>query len=320
VQVGIVAALHTWDDRLLRHPHLHCLVTGGGLTPEDAWKDSYKPGDRPFLVSVKALMQRFRKLLCTKLKNALKKDKLTLPQGWGTQQMFNLINKVNRSAWQVYIAKAPETGGPTTEEILAYQAKAVAGGPLSAMRIEGIKRKVAGWMEGIQADQEPQLRYVSEAPLTSNRVQGVSPQAVTFRWGTYDPETGRRVRNKSKTLPLENFIQRLLWHVLPPDFRAIRQYGLYTSVKQAAYEQCRALLPPSPAADSERSGTFGTTKQDDDDGRVPREEYLQQRKHCPVCGKQLEITRIIPSSVTGKISPRDKQRLPTLRRARRRGS
>jgi hypothetical protein len=166
VQVGIVAALHTWDDRLRRHPHLHCLVSGGGLTPEDVWKDSWKLGDTPFLVSANALMQRFRKLLCTKLKHAVKQDNLRLPKGWGTQQMLNLINKVNRTDWQVYIAKPPEDGGPTTEEILEYQAKAVAGGPLSDVRIKGIARKVNAWQAGIQTFQEPQLRYVSESPLT----------------------------------------------------------------------------------------------------------------------------------------------------------
>jgi hypothetical protein len=56
VQVGIVASLHTWDDQMRQHPHLHCLVTGGGLTPQDAWKDSYRPGDKPFLVRAEVLM------------------------------------------------------------------------------------------------------------------------------------------------------------------------------------------------------------------------------------------------------------------------
>jgi hypothetical protein len=80
VQVGIVAALHTRDDRLLRHPHLHCLVTGGGLSAEDRWKDSYKPGAKPFLVSVNALMQRFRRLFCRRLEAKLTKAQLKLPE------------------------------------------------------------------------------------------------------------------------------------------------------------------------------------------------------------------------------------------------
>ena len=249
-------------------------------------------------------MQRFRKLLCTKLRDALKKDNLQLPQGCRTQQMLNLINKVNRRAWQVYIAKPPEAGGPTTEEILDYQAKAVAGGPLPDMRIEGLARTVNAWQAGIQASQEPHLRYVSESPLTEGRVQEVSQQEVTFRWGTYDQASGRRVRNQRETLPVETFIQRLLWHVPPPDFRAIRHYGLYTSVKKADYETCRTILPKTPPPDAERIGTV--VQETNAEGRLPLEEFMAQRSRCPVCGKPLAITCVIPSSVTGKLSPRDK--------------
>jgi hypothetical protein len=318
VQVGLVASLHTWDDRLLRHPHLHCLVTGGGLTPEGTWQDSWKPGDTPFLVSVKALMQRFRKLFCRKLEHAVKTGILTLPRGYRRQQRLNLIHKVNRTEWQVYIAKPPEDGGPTTEEILAYQAKAVAGGPLSDVRIEGIEHTVSAWQAGIQASQGPQLRYVREVPLTGSRVQDVSPHEVSFYWGTYDEKTGRRVRDQRETLSIETFLRRLFWHVPPPNLQTIRHYGLYTSAKQAQYAQCRAIRPASLPPDVARSGTSVHPQNDEDDGRIPLDEYMAQRTHCPVCGKQLELTRIIPSSVTGKISPRDNAFARKVSRTRRR--
>jgi len=321
VQIGIVASLHTWDDRLRRHPHLHCLVTGGGLTPDETWKDSWKPGDRPFLVRVEPLMQRFRKLFCRKVERKITQGVLTVPNGCRRQQMLNLIHKVNRTNWQVHIARPPEDGGPTTEEILEYQSRAVAGGPLSAIRIAGITRTVSAWQAEIQASQEPQLRYVSEAPLTEGRVQEVSPHEVSFRWGTYDEKTGRRGREQTETLPIEKFLRRLFWHVPPPNLQTIRHYGLYTSAKQAEYEQCRALLPACRPPDAVRPGAFDTVRKDGDDGRVPLEEYMAQRTHCPVCGKKLVISRVLPSSVTGKISPRDKARTRKLSRAhtRRRG-
>lgn len=316
VQVGIVASLHTWDDRLRRHPHLHCLVTGGGLTPEATWKDSWKPGDKPFLVSVNALMPRFRKLLCRRLERKITQGVLRLPKGCRTQQLLNLIHKVNRTNWDVYIAKPPEDGGPTTEEILAYQAQAVAGGPLSEQRIEGITHKVSAWQAGIQASQEPQLRYVSESPLTESRVPEVSQQAVTFRWGRYDQASGRRVRDQRETLPLEDFIQRLLWHVPPLNLHTVRQYGLYATPKQAQCEQCRVLLPRTPPADAERIGTV--VQDTNEEGHLPLEEFMAQRQHCPVCGKKFVVTRVIPSSVTGKLSPRDNALARKLSRARRR--
>lgn len=316
VQVGIVAALHTWDDRVRRHPHLHCLVTGGGLTPDEIWKDSSKPGDMPFLVRVEPLMQRFRTLFCRKAEHAVKNSQLTLPKGCRRQQMLNRIHQVNRRDWQVYIAKPPEDGGPTTEEILAYQAKAVAGGPLSNVRIEGLARKVTAWQAEIQTFQEPHLRYVSESPLTESRIQEVSHQEVSFRWGRYDQASGRRVREQTETLPIETFLRRLFWHVPPPNLHTVRHYGLYSTPKKAQCEQCRALLPTTPLADAERIGTI--VQEMNAEGRLPLEEFMAQRSRCPVCGKPLEITRVLPSSVTGKLSPRDKAFARKLSRTRRR--
>jgi hypothetical protein len=67
-RLGMVGVLHTWTRQLLFHPHLHYIVTGGGLTDEGRWRSS-----RPdFLVPVKALSRIFR----AKLRDALKKSDL----------------------------------------------------------------------------------------------------------------------------------------------------------------------------------------------------------------------------------------------------
>jgi hypothetical protein len=319
VQVGIVAALHTWDDRLFRHPHLHCLVTGGGLTDEDTWKDSYKPGEKPFLVPVNALMQHFRKLFCRRLERKIKKERFTLPDGYSKQQMLNIINKVNRSNWEVYVSKPPEDGGPTTKEILDYQAKAVAGGPIPEMRIADIERKVNEWVADIVQAQQPQLGYLSEALMPNSRFETVDGEAnsVSFRWGTFDHNSARRRRDKLCTLPLDEFIERLLWHVTPPQFHAVREYGLYTGAKKTEYQKLRAVLPDAPEPEVVKLERTGQTEQVD--GRISLQEYIDQRTRCPVCGKKLEVCAVIRSSVTGKISPRDKAFVKALRRKRRRG-
>src|SRR4030095_10032252 len=51
-QPGILAALHTWIQTLVLHPHVHCLVTGGGLTLDGAWK-AVRHG---FLLPVRVVM------------------------------------------------------------------------------------------------------------------------------------------------------------------------------------------------------------------------------------------------------------------------
>jgi hypothetical protein len=55
-RIGMVGVLHTWTRQLLYHPHVHFIVTGGGLTDDDRWR----PSRKDFLVPVKALSRIFR--------------------------------------------------------------------------------------------------------------------------------------------------------------------------------------------------------------------------------------------------------------------
>jgi hypothetical protein len=64
-EIGFFAVLHTWGQHLLYHPHLHCVVPGGGLSPDgQRWipcRCAQKSG-KPFFPSVKVLSARFRRL------------------------------------------------------------------------------------------------------------------------------------------------------------------------------------------------------------------------------------------------------------------
>jgi hypothetical protein len=234
--------------------------------------------------------------------------------------MLNIINTVNRRNWEVYAARPVEDGGPTTQEILEYQAKAVAGGPISQMRRQGIERKVHEWVAGIVAGQEPQGAYLTEPLMPSSRFEKAeeADMRVMFRWGPFDQHSGRRVRDRTERLTIEEFLKRLLWHVTPPDFHAVREYGLYTSAKKADYEKLRAMLSDLPGCEGEAAA--GRDQAEQDTGRLPLSEYLEERTHCPVCGKKLAVCGVLPSSVTGKLAPRDKALMRTLRYKRRRGS
>ena len=67
-RLGMVGVLHTWTRQLLYHPHVHYIVTGGGLTDDGRWRSARKD----FLVPVKALSPIFR----AKFRDALKKTEL----------------------------------------------------------------------------------------------------------------------------------------------------------------------------------------------------------------------------------------------------
>jgi len=66
IQTGMIAVLHTWGQNLSLHPHLHCIVPGGGVTKDKQWKNIRTDGN--FLFSVKALSKVFRAKYCEELK------------------------------------------------------------------------------------------------------------------------------------------------------------------------------------------------------------------------------------------------------------
>jgi hypothetical protein len=109
-QVGFTAVLHTWNQDLLFHPHLHLVVTAGGLDPSQTrWIGS----QAKFLIPVKALSKKIRGKFLHQLKQAFHKDKLVFR---GTAQDLHdpnafatLIDGLYGKKWAVY-SKAPFAG------------------------------------------------------------------------------------------------------------------------------------------------------------------------------------------------------------------
>ena len=66
IQMGMIAVLHTWGQNLSLHPHLHCIVPGGGVDKNGVWQNIRSDGN--FLFPVKALSKIFRAKFCEKLK------------------------------------------------------------------------------------------------------------------------------------------------------------------------------------------------------------------------------------------------------------
>src|SRR5438093_11980043 len=76
-QPGIMAALHTWSQTLVLHPHVHSLVTGGGLTPDGQWK-AVRQG---FLLPARVVMAVFRRKMLEAIRQAYAREALVLPEG-----------------------------------------------------------------------------------------------------------------------------------------------------------------------------------------------------------------------------------------------
>jgi hypothetical protein len=106
---GLLAVLHTWNQRLGAHPHLHCLVTGGGLGPKGFVHR------RRFLVPLKALRPLFQGKLLSKLEVLLDQGILAVPRG----SAHDLLRDASRREWKIDIRRP--LGGP--QQVVNYFAR-----------------------------------------------------------------------------------------------------------------------------------------------------------------------------------------------------
>jgi hypothetical protein len=116
-QIGVTAVLHTWGQTLQHHPHIHCVVPGGGPSLDGMRWVACRPG---FFLPVRVLSRLFRRLFLQELKNAFDAGKLrffsSLAHLTEPAAFAERLDQLRRVDWVVY-AKAP-FGGP--EQVLAY--------------------------------------------------------------------------------------------------------------------------------------------------------------------------------------------------------
>jgi hypothetical protein len=146
-QIGFLAVLHTWGQNLHHHPHLHCVVPGGGIAAGDArWINCR----RQFLFPVKVLSRLFRAKFVGLLKHAFQQTQLRfhgkLRYLATTRNFSRWLNQLAQSEWVVY-AKPP-FGGP--QQVLKYLA-----------------------------------RYTHRVAIANRRLVVLQNGFVTFRWKNY---------------------------------------------------------------------------------------------------------------------------------------
>jgi hypothetical protein len=119
-EIGFLAVLHTWGQNLHHHPHVHCVVPGGGLAPDGARWVSCRPG---FFLPVRILSRVFRGKFLALLGGAFDRGRLsfhgTLAALTEPGAFRHRLAEAARTEWVVY-AKPP-FGGP--EQVLKYLAR-----------------------------------------------------------------------------------------------------------------------------------------------------------------------------------------------------
>ena len=190
-QVGSLLVLHTWGQNLHHHPHVHAVVTGGGLSCDASGKVDAIPKwvscRKGFFLPVKVLSRVFRAKYLEGLQEAFAEGKLVLPKHLNaltTENAFQRwLSPLYRKEWVVY-AKPP-FGGP--QQVLKYLA-----------------------------------RYTHRVAISNARLVDVAEGKVTFRYKDYADSNAAKVM----TLSADEFLRRFVQHVLPKGFVKIRHCGL----------------------------------------------------------------------------------------------
>ncbi len=132
-QPGFIMALHTSGRDLSLHPHIHCIITDGGLTETGNW---VKP-KRSVILPARVLMAKFRGKFNAFIREQAKQDNWIYPSGKNYQQLVNLTNILGRKKWNVYIKEHFKYAG----KLLKYLVNYLKGGVLKNAQITNINEK-----------------------------------------------------------------------------------------------------------------------------------------------------------------------------------
>ena len=202
-QPGFTSVLHTWGQNLQFHPHLHCIVMGGGLSSD---KLHFVQSSKKFFLPVKAVSKKFRGKFLHYLKQEFQSGSLHLPKSESDlcfiQPRLNFLDKLHSSDWVVYAKKPFDSA----DHVIRYLG-----------------------------------RYTHRVAISNSRIVDFDPVAkkVSFEWKDYKDNNKKKVM----TLDAIEFVRRYLLHVLPPGFMKIRHYGILGNRnRKDKLSLCRKLL------------------------------------------------------------------------------
>ena len=205
-EVGTTMVLHTWGSSMMHHPHVHCIVPGGGLDKAKQWK-ACKKG---FFLPVRVLSRLFRRLYMQGVRELYESTQLlcfgelTQTSGFEHAGHFMAWCKQQQSMEWVVYAKPPFAG---PQAVLKYLS-----------------------------------RYTHRVAIANRRLQSIDETHVSFTYKDYR----RKGNNMHRTMQLtcDEFMRRFLLHVLPTGFHRIRHYGLLAS--KAKLNMARQALHVAP--------------------------------------------------------------------------
>jgi len=171
-QIGFFAVLHTWGQQLTHHPHLHCVVPGGGLSDDGERWIGCRPG---FFLPVRVLSRFFRRRFLELLKQAFDLDQL---------QFFSALEELReREAFQRYLE-------PLRHKEWVVYAKAPFAGPQQVLDYLG--------------------RYTHRVAISNSRLLTIEDGHVTFRYKDYHDGDAQKTMSLTADEFIRRFVLHVL--------------------------------------------------------------------------------------------------------------
>jgi hypothetical protein len=171
-QIGLTAILHTWGQNLLFHPHLHCVVTGGGLSPDGS---RWVAARRGYLLPVKVLARLFRGKFLAGVQQAYQAGELTLAGSVASladpKAFRRWLDALYRQNWVVY-AKRPFGGA---QQVFRYLG-----------------------------------RYSHRVAIANSRLLALEDGQVSFRWKDYADDHRTKVMRLTADEFIRRFLLHVL--------------------------------------------------------------------------------------------------------------
>ena len=131
VEPGLLMALHTWGRNLSRHPHIHVLVTDGGLSPNGQWR---APKGR-YLLPVQVVKRLYRNKFLALLHDAINRGQLTSVTADRRPDLHRLLGRLRTKDWHVRLKERYDHG----HGVMKYLARYVKDGPITDTRIVSLR-------------------------------------------------------------------------------------------------------------------------------------------------------------------------------------
>ena len=255
MRIGGTAVLHTWDQKLRFHPHVHVVVPNAGFDVESG---EWKTGSGAWLAPVKVLSSFFRRRFLEDLARAHGRGELgfhgTAAHLANPGEFHATLAAARSRDWVVY-AKRPFKG---PEQVFSYLA-----------------------------------RYTHRIAISDSRITAFDGERVSFRHRKPKTPGQRKPRYGTITVSAEEFIRRFLLHVLPDGMHRIRYFGILANGCRArTLERARETLGSVGCATPGKTAEGLEAGHDRDREREP--EVTTAPVACSHCGGVLRLIREIP--------------------------